>query len=80
MSREFVIGNRSKAEWVSVLDTDKKELVFTSHLSEAKAYLQEEDAQISLAEIQQTGYFSDLQIYLKKENKAFMINEQDSLI
>ena len=80
MSREFVIGNRSKNEWVSVLDTDKKELVFTSYLALAKEYLQEEDAQINLAEIQQTGYFGDLQIYLKKDNKAFMINEQDSLI
>lgn len=80
MSREFVIGNRSKNEWVSVLDTDKKELVFTSNLAQAKEYLQEEDAQINLAEIQQTGYFGDLQIYLKKDNKAFMINEQDSLI
>lgn len=80
MSREFVIGNRSKNEWVSVLDTDKKELVFTNYLAQAKEYLQEEDAQINLAEIQQTGYFGDLQIYLKKDNKAFMINEQDSLI
>jgi hypothetical protein len=80
MSREFVIGNRSKNEWVSVLDTDKKELVFTSFLAQAKEYLQEEDAQINLAEIQQTGYFGDFQIYLKKDNKAFMINEQDSLI
>lgn len=80
MSREFVIGNRSKNEWVSVLDTDKKELVFTNYLAQAKEYLEEEDAQINLAEIQQTGYFGDLQIYLKKDNKAFMINEQDSLI
>jgi hypothetical protein len=80
MSSKFVIGNREKSEWVSVLDTDKKELEFTSFLAKAKEYLQEEDAQINLAEIQLTGYFSNLQIYLKKDNKAFMINEQDLLI
>ena len=80
MSSKFVIGNREKKEWISVLDTDKKELVFTSHLTHAKEYQQEEDAQINLAEIQATGYFNDLQIYVKKDNKAFMINEQDALI
>ena len=56
MSSKFVIGNREKSEWVSVLDTDKKELEFTSFLAKAKEYLQEEDAQINLAEIQLTGY------------------------
>ena len=33
------------------------------------------NAQISLAEIQKSGYFSDLQIYLKEDNKAFRIDE-----
>ena len=80
MSKTFVIGNRLKDEWIEVLDTDKKDLVFTSQLTHAKEYQQEEDAQINLAEIQATGYFSDLQIYVKKDNKAFMINEQDALI
>ena len=76
---KFVIGNRSKDEWISVLDTEKKELEFTSRLAVAKVYLQEEDAQISLAEIQKTGYFRDLQIYLKEDNKAYRIDERDSL-
>lgn len=78
MSRQFVIGNRSKDEWVSVLDTEKKELVFTSHLAKAKEYQQEEDAQINLAEIQMTGYFSDLQIYIKRGNKAYEVSDSDS--
>ena len=78
MGRKFVIGNRLKEEWISVLDTDKKEIGFTSYLVNALEYLQEEDAQINLAEIQETGYFSDLQIYLKKDNKALLISEQDS--
>ena len=78
MGRKFVIGNRVKEEWISVLDTGKKELEFTSYLVNALEYLQEEDAQINLAEIQETGYFGDLQIYLKQDNKALLISEQDS--
>ena len=77
MSGKFVIGNRLKNEWISVLDTEKKERVFTSSLASAKEYLQEEDAQICLAEIQTTGYFSDLQIYVKEDNKAYRIDERD---
>ncbi|WP_028911777.1 hypothetical protein [Prevotella sp. MA2016] len=80
MSQKFVIGNRLKDEWISVLDTEKKELVFTGQLANAKEYPQEEDAQISLAEIQKTGYFSDLQIYVKGDNKAYKINERDSFM
>ena len=80
MGRKFVIGNRQKDEWISVLDTEKKILEFTSHLASAKEYLQEEDAQICLAEIQKTGYFSDLQIYLKEDNKAYKIDERDSFM
>ena len=80
MGRKFVIGDRLKDEWISVLDTEKKKLEFTNHLASAKEYLQEEDAQINLAEIQKTGYFSDLQIYMKEENKAYKIDERDSFM
>ena len=79
MSTKFVIGDRSKDEWISVLDTEKKKLEFTNHLASAKEYLLEEDAQFNLQKIQETGYFSDLQIYLKEENKAYKINETDTL-
>ena len=79
MSKKFVIGDRSKDEWISVLDTEKKKLEFTNHLASAKEYLLEEDAQQNLQKIQETGYFSDLQIYLKEDNKAFKIDESDTL-
>lgn len=79
MSKKFVIGDRLKDEWISVLDTDKKKLEFTNHLASAKEYLLEEDAQINLQKIQETGYFSDLQIYLKEDNKAYKMNESDTL-
>ena len=34
---------------------------------------------MSLQKIQETGYFSDLQIYMKEENKAYKIDERDTL-
>ena len=79
MSKKFVIGDRVKDEWISVLDTEKKKLEFTNHLASAKEYILEEDAQIHLQQIQETGYFSDLQIYLKDDNKASKIDERDTL-
>jgi hypothetical protein len=68
-----------KDEWISVLDTEKKKLEFTNHLASAKEYLAEEDAKANLKAIQETGYFSDLQIYMKEDNKAFKIDERDTL-
>ena len=80
MSKKFIIGDRLKDEWISVLDVEKKKLEFTNHLASAKEYLQEEDAQFCLQKIQETGYFSDLQIYMKEENKAYKIDECDSFM
>jgi hypothetical protein len=78
MSKKFVIGDRLKDEWISVLDTEKKKLEFTNHLASTKEYLLEEDAQQNLQELQETGYFSDLQIYMKEDNKAYKVGERDS--
>ena len=60
MSKKFVIGDRSKDEWISVLDTEKKKLEFTNHLASAKEYLLEEDAQLNLQKIQKTGFVTKL--------------------
>jgi hypothetical protein len=76
MGEKFVIGNRLKEEWIAVLDTDKKILEFTSNLVKAQGYQLEEDAQMNLAEIQKSGYFSDLQIYIKNNNRAYRIDER----
>lgn len=76
MGEKFVIGNRLKEEWIAVLDTDKKILEFTSNLVKAQEYQLEEDAQMNLAEIQKSGYFSDLQIYIKNNNRAYRIDER----
>ena len=76
MGEKFVIGNRLKEEWIAVLDTDKKILEFTSNLVKAQEYQLEEDAQMNLAEIQKSGYVSDLQIYIKDNNRAYRIDER----
>ena len=76
MGEKFVIGNRLKEEWIAVLDTDKKILEFTSNLVKAQEYQLEEDAQMNLAEIQKSGYFSNLQIYIKNNNRAYRIDER----
>ena len=76
MGEKFVIGNRLKEEWIAVLDTTKKILDFSSQLVKAQEYQLEEDAQMNLAEIQKSGYFSDLQIYIKDNNRAYRIDDR----
>ena len=67
-----------KDEWISVLDTEAKKLEFTNHLASAKEYLAEEEAKANLKTLQQTGYFSDLQVYMTEDNKAYKPGERDS--
>jgi hypothetical protein len=75
---KFVIGDRLKDEWISVLDTEKKKLEFTNHLASAKEFNDEEYAKSQLKELQETGYFSDLQLYMLENNKAYKMGERDS--
>ena len=79
MSKKFVIGDRLKDQWISELDTEKNKLEFSNHLTNAKEYLLEEDAQISLQKIKETCNFSDRQIYMNEDNKAYKIDERDTL-
>jgi L-lysine 2,3-aminomutase len=76
--KKFVIGDRLKDEWISVLDTENKKLEFTNHLASAKEFTDEDFAKAQLKELQTTGYFSDLQIYLLDGNKAYKPGERDS--
>ncbi|MBR3496599.1 MAG: hypothetical protein IKH86_12060 [Prevotella sp.] len=78
MSKKFVIGDRVKDEWISVLNTEKKQLEFTNHLASAKEYLNEDNARADLKAIQETGYFSDLLVYMTEEGKAYRPDERDS--
>ena len=76
--KKFVIGDRLKDEWISVLDTEKKKLEFTNHLASAKEFNDETVAKSQLQEIQTSGYFSDLQIYVLDNNKAYKPGERDA--
>ena len=78
MSKKFVVGDRLKDEWISVLDTEKKKLEFTNHLASAKEFNNEALAVSQLKELQTTGYFTDLQIYILDNNKAYKPDERDA--
>ena len=79
MSKKFIVGDRTKDEWISVLDTEKKKLEFTNHIATAKEFNDLDKAKGELKTIQETGYFTDLQVYMKEEDgKAYKIDERDS--
>jgi len=79
MSKKFIIGDRTKDEWISVLDTEKKKLEFTNHIATAKEFHDFEETKAELKKLQETGYFTDLQVYIKDEDgKAYRPNESDA--
>ena len=82
MSKKFLIGDRTKDEWISVLDTEKKKLEFTNHIASAKEFKGFEETKEQLKKLQEqtAGYFQDLQVYVKDEDgKAYRPNESDVL-
>jgi hypothetical protein len=81
MSKKFLIGDRTKDEWVSVLDTENKKLEFTNHIATAKEFKGFEETKAKLKELQDTtGYFYDLQVYVKDEDgKAHRPDERDMI-
>ena len=79
MSKKFIIGDRTKDEWISVLDTEKKKLEFTNHIATAKECPGFEETTAAQKKLQETGYFTDLQVYIKDEDgKAYRPNESDA--
>ena len=81
MKKKFVIGDRTKDEYISVLDRANKKLEFTNHLTSAKEFMGFEDTKAELKALQdETGYFQDLQVYIKDEdNKAHRPDERDMM-
>ena len=83
MKKKFVIGDRTKDEYISVLDRANKKLEFTNHLASAKEFLKGfEDTKNELKKlIEQTGgYFEDLQVYvLGEDGKAHRPDERDMM-
>jgi hypothetical protein len=81
MSKKFLIGDRTKDEWISVLDTENKKLEFTNHIATAKEFKGFEETKALLKELQDaTGYFYDLQVYvLGEDGKAHRPDERDMI-
>ena len=82
MKKKFVIGDRTKDEWISVLDRANKKLEFTNHLASAKTFMGFEDTKAELKALQEetTGYFNDLQVYiLDDDNKAHRPDARDMM-
>ena len=81
MSKKFLIGDRTKDEWISVLDTENKKLEFTNHIATAKEFKGFDDTKAQLKKLQdETGYFQDLQVYvLGEDGKAHRPDERDMM-
>ena len=48
MKKKFVIGDRTKDEYISVLDRANKKLEFTNHLASANQFMAFEDTKDEL--------------------------------
>ena len=82
MKKKFVIGDRTKDEYISVLDIEKKKLEFTNHIGSAKEFLGFEETKATLRKLQDEtgGYLEDLQVYIKDEDgKAHRPDERDMM-
>jgi len=80
--KTFVIGDRTKDEWISVLDRANKKLEFTNHLASAKEFkgFEATKEELRLLQEETAGYFSDLQVYIKDEDqKAHRPDERDMM-
>ena len=78
MERIFVIGDREKNEWVSVFDKDEKQMSFCNDMAKAKVFAEPEQALEQLQQMQLTGYFMDLGVYLVQDGKAYIAGERDN--
>ena len=78
MERIFVIGDREKNEWVSVFDKEEKQMAFCSDLAKAKVFAEPELALEQLQQMQRTGYFMDLGVYLVQDGNAYIAGERDN--
>ena len=76
--KKFVIGDREKNEWISVFDNEAKKMEFKNTLAEAKEYATPGEAMDDLKLMQQTGFFTDLTVYLKEGSRTFLAGERDS--
>jgi len=78
MSKTFIIGDREKNEWISIFNESEKQMSFCNEMSKAKSYATPNEAKVELEQMQKTGYFTDLSVYLLEDGKAYIAGERDS--
>lgn len=78
MESIFVIGDREKNEWLAVFNPSDKQMSFCNELDKAKTFGDPNEAFDQLRQMQLTGYFTDLGIYLVQDGKAYIAGERDN--
>jgi hypothetical protein len=78
MSKTFIIGDREKNEWISVFSENEKTMAFCNEMSKAKTFATPNEAKEELEQMQKTGYFTDLSVYLLEDGNAYIAGERDS--
>lgn len=78
MSKQYVIGERTRNEWVAQFEKSTKNLTFCTNLDEVKKYKTAEEAQQVLDEMRETGYFGELLVYLLENGVTYIMDERDS--
>ena len=78
MEKIFVIGDREKNEWLAVFNPTDKLMSFCNELDKAKTYGDPNEAFDQLQQMQLTGYFTDMGIYLVEDGKAYIAGERDN--
>ena len=78
MSKTFIIGDREKNEWISVFNENDKVMTFCNEMGKAKTFADPYKAKEELDQMQKTGYFTDLGVYLMEEGNAYIAGERDS--
>jgi hypothetical protein len=70
--------DREKNEWISVFSENEKTMAFCNEMSKAKTFATPNEAKEELEQMQKTGYFTDLSVYLLEDGNAYIAGERDS--
>ena len=78
MKSTYVIGDREKSEWLAQFNQSEKLMSFCNSLDKALQFESPLDAGDTLQEMQFTGYFTDLGVYILQDGKANIAGERDN--
>lgn len=74
----YVIGDREKNEWLAQFSESEKIMSFCSTLDKALQFESPLEAGDTLQQMQLTGYFTDLGVYILQDGKAYIAGERDN--